>query len=97
MSRLPGKTAGAYLQNVNSMVAVLLPSKRPDGGVSMSSLICLAKGQEHVCSSRISKMAGAWLSYHDRTNGGSVVALQKGPSKATLIDLIGLMSEAFLL
>ena len=76
------------------------PSKWPDGGVSMSSLICLAKGQEHVWSSRIGKMAGAWLSYHDQTNGGgSVVALlclQKGPSKATLIDLIGLMSEAFL-
>ena len=44
-------------------------------------------------------MAGALLVHHDRTNGGSVVALlclQKGPRKATLIDLIGLMSEAFL-
>ena len=83
-------------QNVSSMVAVLWPAKRPYGSVSISSLICLAKGQEHVWF-----IAGSakWQE-HARTNGGSVVALrcwQKGPSKATLIDLIGLMSESFLL
>ena len=58
LAKQPELGFSKMLEQITSLVVLLEPAKRPEGSVSMSSLMCLAKEQEHVWSSRIGKMAG---------------------------------------